>query len=293
MIRPTQSLAGFVFLACLCLLVALPTAAADDDETGIRAAVSDYVDSVYDVDPSLVERSIHPHLQKVGYYTPEGSDEYFETWMNFYEFLELAEFYNAKGQIDPKTAPKEIEIIDRLDVTAVARVDAQWGIDLFHLAKLGGKWTIMNVIWQAYPPDSFKEQSEADAKADVEGIRQAAFDYANSAYQVAPELIAKSVHPHVQKVGYVHAREGDGYRERWMNFTELQQLVERWNVGHERFDPETAKAEIKVLDRLDKVALARLDAEWGVDFFHLAKKDGRWIIMNVVWQAYPKEESDS
>lgn len=288
--RPTRVIS---FLLSFSLLVALPLAAADADEAGIRAAVSDYVDSVYEVDPSLVERSIHPHLQKVGYYTPEGSDEYFETWMNYYEFLELAEFYNAKGQIDPKTAPKKIEVLDRLDVTAVARVDAQWGIDFFHLAKLDGQWKIMNVIWQAYPPESFAKQSESEAKADIEDIRQAAIDYANAAYLAEPELDVKRLHPHVQKVGYDHRRNGDGYRELWMNYTEALHFDARWNADQKRFDPKTAKAEVTVQARLDKIALARLDAEWGVDFFHLAKVDGRWIIMNVIWQAYPKGESGS
>ena len=41
-------------------------------------------------------------------------------------------------------------------------------------------------------------------------------------------------------------------------------------------------------------AVARLDAEWGVDYFQLAKIDGRWMIVNVIWQTYPagmREES--
>ena len=32
-------------------------------------------------------------------------------------------------------------------------VAPEWGIDYFHLAKLDGTWTIMNVIWQTYPPE--------------------------------------------------------------------------------------------------------------------------------------------
>lgn len=290
MTRPTRLSTG---LACLlCLALALPAAAAtsESDDAGIRAAVEDYVDSVYRVEPERVEQSMHPKLQKVGYFKPDGSDEYREAWMNFYEFVDLAATYNQNGRIDLKTAPRKIQILDRLDTTAVARLDAAWGIDFFHLAKKDDRWIVMNVIWQSEPPPSFAEQSDAEAKADVEGIRQAALDYANSAYQVAPELIERSVHPHVQKVGYVRPREGDGYREAWMNFTELQQLVEAWNVDNRQFDPATAKAEVHVLDRLDQIAMARLDAEWGVDYFHLAKKDGRWIIMNVIWQVYPKAE---
>ena len=124
------------------------------------------------------------------------------------------------------------------------------------------------------------------ADADEEAIRQAVLNYADSAYLVKPELVEESVHPKLQKIGYVRRQDGEGYRELWMNFYELKELVSGWNKKG-RFDPETAKRDIKVLDRLDRTAVARLDAEWGVDFFHLAKIDGEWKIMNVIWQTYP------
>jgi hypothetical protein len=121
---------------------------------------------------------------------------------------------------------------------------------------------------------------------DEEAIRQAVLNYANSAYLVKPELIDESVHPSLQKIGYTRQSVEEGWREHWMNFYELKQLVSGWNKNG-RFDPATAKREVKILDRLDRTAAARLDAEWGVDFFHLAKLDGQWKIMNVIWQSYP------
>jgi len=121
---------------------------------------------------------------------------------------------------------------------------------------------------------------------DAEAIRQAVLNYANSAYNVSPELVEMSVHPKLQKIGYVSRGDEPGYRELWMNFYELQELVSYWNKEG-RFDPETAKREIKILDQLDQTAVARLDAEWGIDFFQLAKIDGTWMIMNVIWQSYP------
>jgi hypothetical protein len=130
----------------------------------------------------------------------------------------------------------------------------------------------------------------AMAESDEEAIRQAVLNYANSAYLVKPELVEESVHPKLQKIGYV-SREGAPYRELWMNFYELKQLVSDWNKEG-RFDAESAKREIKILDRLDQTAVARLDAEWGVDFFHLAKLDGTWKIMNVIWQTYPPNPED-
>ncbi|MEM9556248.1 MAG: nuclear transport factor 2 family protein [Acidobacteriota bacterium] len=131
---------------------------------------------------------------------------------------------------------------------------------------------------------SLATASEADA--DEQAIVQAVRNYADSAYLVKPELIDESVHPKLQKIGYVMRGETTSYRELWMNFYELKDLVSTWNTNG-RFDPATAKREIRVLDQLDQTAVARLDAEWGIDYFHLAKLDGTWTIMNVIWQSYP------
>jgi hypothetical protein len=127
----------------------------------------------------------------------------------------------------------------------------------------------------------------SSADADEAAIRQACLNYADSAYLVKPELIDESVHPKVQKVGYICTPGQTPCREAWMNHTQLRDLVAGWNKNG-RFDPKTAKREVKILDRLDLTAVARLDAEWGVDFFHLAKIDGRWQILNVIWQTYPQ-----
>lgn len=129
------------------------------------------------------------------------------------------------------------------------------------------------------------------AGSDEDAIRQAVLNYANSAYLVKPELVDESVDPRLQKIGYIPAKDGKGYRELWMNFDELKALVAGWNAEG-RFDPETAKREVKILDRLDQTAVARLDAEWGIDFFHLARIDGTWKIMNVIWQSYPPDEAE-
>jgi hypothetical protein len=42
-----------------------------------------------------------------------------------------------------------------------------------------------------------------------------------------------------------------------------------------------------VLDVLDQTASAKIVAMWGIDYMHLAKYDGRWQIINIVWQAHP------
>jgi hypothetical protein len=128
----------------------------------------------------------------------------------------------------------------------------------------------------------------ADHHNDAEAIKQAVLNYTNAIYEGNPKLIDKSVHHRLQKVGYAPKKEGAGYREMWMNFAELKELTNHWNKdGH--IDPATAKREVKILDQLDQTAVVRLDAEWGIDFIHLAKVGDKWMIMNVIWQTYPAE----
>ena len=41
---------------------------------------------------------------------------------------------------------------------------------------------------------------------------------------------------------------------------------------------------------LDKTASAKVVAHWGVDYMHLAKVDGRWMIRNILCQSPPPSE---
>ncbi len=46
------------------------------DEDAVRQAVLDYVEGVYNVDPSRIERSVHPRLAKIGFYRSAADPTY-------------------------------------------------------------------------------------------------------------------------------------------------------------------------------------------------------------------------
>ena len=129
---------------------------------------------------------------------------------------------------------------------------------------------------------------QAGDEDETAAIEQAVLNYANSIYEMKPELVTASVHPRLQKVGYWPKRDGEGFDELWMTFEELQELAGKLNKDG-IFDAETARREVKILDQMDKIAVVRLEAEWGVDYLELTKQDGSWMIINVVWQTYPDE----
>lgn len=142
------------FLAFAMLLIAVPAAAQDGNtqREAVRQAVLDYVEGIYNVEPARIERSVSPNLAKMGFYRPPAETAYRPARsMAFQQLVEIAKNFNKEGNLR-KDAPKDIEIYDVLDQTATVKLTADWGIDYMHLAKIDGKWMIVNVLWQSHPP---------------------------------------------------------------------------------------------------------------------------------------------
>ncbi len=122
------------------------------DKELVYAAIEDYVDGLYLVQPERIKKSVHPELMKKGFWRRDGNTEYDkESIMTFDELVDLASKWNAKGTL-PKDAPRKIEIYDVQDQTATGKLTAQWGTDYFQLAKYDGKWMIVNIMWQRHQP---------------------------------------------------------------------------------------------------------------------------------------------
>jgi hypothetical protein len=135
----------------LALLPATGAAQANNNREAVRLAVLDYVEGVYNVEPSRIERSVHPKLAKTGFYRGPKDETYRPaSAMTFEQLIEVAKNWNKAGKLR-KDAPKEITIFEVTDQTATAKLVAEWGIDYFHLAKFDGKWMIINVLWQSPP----------------------------------------------------------------------------------------------------------------------------------------------
>ncbi len=120
------------------------------EREAVKQAVLDYVEGVYEVDPSRIERSVHPDLAKGGFFKKEGETGYNFISMTFAQMIELSKNYNKDGKM-PQAAPKEVIIFDMTDQIATTKLIAWWGIDYMHLAKYEGKWKIVNVLWQTHP----------------------------------------------------------------------------------------------------------------------------------------------
>ena len=142
-------------LIATCVLAALVVPAqgsqspAATDRAAVQQAALDYVEGLYLADATRIERSVHPQLQKRGFWrdnatAPWGPQE----TMTFEQLVNLSKTWNAKKTRD--TTIKKVEVYDVADQTASAKVTAMWGIDYLHLAKYDGRWKIINILWQAH-----------------------------------------------------------------------------------------------------------------------------------------------
>ena len=124
------------------------TAGHHGHEKAINQAVLNYVTAIYDMKPELIDESVSPKLQKLGYMPAEDGSGLVEDWMNFEQLKELAANINKDGMFDPATSPRDVDILHYTDMIATVKLDAAWGIDYIHLSRNSGKWMIMNVIWE-------------------------------------------------------------------------------------------------------------------------------------------------
>ena len=143
------------------------------------------------------------------------------------------------------------------------------------------KLFVMFALALALPAGARAQSADAS-----EAVRQAVLDYVEGVYEVAPARIERSVHPELAKRGFFVKRGESAYSPHVMTFAELVELAKSYNK--EGRVPKGAPKEVVVYDVSDQTASAKLTAVWGIDYMHLARYEGRWKIINILWQTPPR-----
>lgn len=123
--------------------------------------------------------------------------------------------------------------------------------------------------------------------AEREGVRRAALDYLEGFYEGDSAKIVRSVRPNVRKVGYYTSRGSATYEAEEMSYAEMIGYANNFKKNG-RTTPATAPREVTVGEINDQTATAKVVAWWGIDYLQLAKYNGKWMIVNVMWQSPPR-----
>jgi hypothetical protein len=124
--------------------------------------------------------------------------------------------------------------------------------------------------------------------ADSEAIRQAALDYIEGYYEGDAARMDRALHPELAK----RIVRSDSTGAAWLSSMGASQLVAGTRAGSGREIPAAdRKTDVTILDVFHDVASARIDAGPWIDYLHLARVNGRWVIVNVLWALLPGEGS--
>ncbi len=117
------------------------------DSAAVASTALDYIEGWYRGDARRMESALHPELAKrivrrdsatgrtaVG---NQGASE-----------LVMATARGAGTRIPEEARRKGVQVLDVHGDAATARVRAAGWVDYLHLARIDGKWRILNVLWE-------------------------------------------------------------------------------------------------------------------------------------------------
>jgi hypothetical protein len=126
----------------------------------------------------------------------------------------------------------------------------------------------------------------AQSAADSSGIRQAALDYIEGWYEGNGDRMERAVHPELAKRIVQSNERGRSQLDQMGAMT----LVRSTRDGGGKDTPTSErKKDVTILDIYQNAASARIDASGWVDYLHLAKWNGRWVLVNVLWELHPRK----
>ena len=125
----------------------------------------------------------------------------------------------------------------------------------------------------------------APSEADRAAITQTALDYIEGWYEGNAERMERALHPDLAKRIVRSQPEGRG-RVEHMGALSLVQIV---RTGHGKKTPaDKQQKDITLLDVYGNAASVKVVAADWVDYLHLGKVNGRWVIVNVLWELKPE-----
>ena len=122
---------------------------------------------------------------------------------------------------------------------------------------------------------------------DSAAIRQPAVDYLESWYAGDAERMEGCLHPDLAK--RIVRTDSNGVSR--LDHMGAMKLVQNVRAGYGAKTPkERQQKDIVILDVFENTASVKAIASDWIDYLHVAKFNGRWVIINVLWELKPKKK---
>lgn len=280
-----------VLLALLvCIHLAVPVGAETDENTkkAIRQAALDYMEGAHSGDAERMEKAIHPELTKISVRRMQTDHDVLRK-TGYSGLIEM-----VRANVAP--VPKEerdikLEIFAVREGLASVKITSSMFYDYLLLAEIEGEWKLVNVLWKMNPewtkknrPESLEGKPPFDASAEKKAIETAAMDYLEGYYTGNAERMARGIHPELTKVW---PRPVQQTGRVMLQKIGASYLIEITRAKSGMLDEDKRKIEMTIFDYDDDIAMVEVLSAMFFDYLQLAKIDGEWKIINVLWVMNP------
>ena len=125
----------------------------------------------------------------------------------------------------------------------------------------------------------------AQGASDADAIRQTALDYIEGWYEGNGERMARALHPELAKrILRIDPASGAASLDS-MGASTLVRFTR--GGGGSKTPKEKQQKDVTVFDVFGNAASAKIVASDWIDYLHLIKHEGRWVIANVLWEMKP------
>jgi len=130
--------------------------------------------------------------------------------------------------------------------------------------------------------------ARAQTAADAAAIRATVLDYAEGWYAGDADRMARALHPElVKRILVSDTATGQSF----VQTMGASALVNGTRHGYGKSTPaDRQQKDVTVLDVFGNAAVAKaVMADW-IDYLQLVRVDGRWLIVNVLWERKPERK---
>ena len=129
-------------------------------------------------------------------------------------------------------------------------------------------------------------KTNGQSPTDAAAIKQAALDYIEGWYEGNAERMERALHPELAKRIVRTNAEGVSRLDQ-MSAMSLVQGTRRG--GGKNTPKEKQQKDVTILDSFENAASVKVIASDWIDYLHMAKFNGRWVIVNVLWELKPRK----
>jgi len=122
--------------------------------------------------------------------------------------------------------------------------------------------------------------------ADAAAIKQTALDYIEGWYEGNAERMERALHPELAKrIVRTDPKSGRSGLGQQSAMTLVQGTR---NGGGKNTPKDKQQKDVTILDVFENAASVKVVASDWIDYLHVAKWNGRWVIVNVLWELKPQ-----